>query len=364
MSSLLKFCVKHGLSPSIKAGGYGTAGWSINGDVVIDLSKLNDIGIEVPSPIGGFTGLRNTPFTSGKGKEKEKVLNLTDNVSDPSDLMEEAETSISTGKRRRSPEPPANERFEPSTGLPRDPLVAKFLNVAEIPRPAIRRRLNLPKGEEPEDDVDVMNVMDVDARLRQSSSSGGSSIPSENSGSGSGSDTPSHSKDSSTAATSPSEIYPDSPKGKSDDSGLVDIIDSVITTSGRGETESTPRAQISSLPSGEDIIESGSFSVRSNDPFGYLSSAKPISNVVSSSSSFQHRSFEQTDFHSSLARPAAQANTSSIPLSIPSPNMLNSSPRREPGSYPDRPSVPSLLSSVSVRQFYRLVKITYVIILI
>jgi len=49
------FCSKHSLSPSVKAGGYGTAGWSIGGDIIIDVSKLTEIDIEVPKEDGSFT---------------------------------------------------------------------------------------------------------------------------------------------------------------------------------------------------------------------------------------------------------------------------------------------------------------------
>ena len=65
------FCNKHGLSPSVKAGGYGTAGWAINGDVVIDLSKLQDIDIEPPQEGGGgYTSLRDTVLSINKGKAR------------------------------------------------------------------------------------------------------------------------------------------------------------------------------------------------------------------------------------------------------------------------------------------------------
>jgi hypothetical protein len=65
------FCNKHGLSPSIKAGGYGTGGWAINGDVVINLSKIQDIDIEAPQQEGGgYTSLRDTVLSTNKGKAR------------------------------------------------------------------------------------------------------------------------------------------------------------------------------------------------------------------------------------------------------------------------------------------------------
>jgi hypothetical protein len=65
------FCKKHGLSPSVKAGGYGTGGWAINGDVVIDLSKIQDIDIEPPQRGGDeYTSLRDTAQSVNKGKAR------------------------------------------------------------------------------------------------------------------------------------------------------------------------------------------------------------------------------------------------------------------------------------------------------
>lgn len=65
---VLKICVKNNISPSIRAGGYGTAGWAVNGDIVIDLSEINDIQIEEPSPSGSFTSLKDSVYhAKGKG---------------------------------------------------------------------------------------------------------------------------------------------------------------------------------------------------------------------------------------------------------------------------------------------------------
>ncbi len=68
---IIIFCNKHGLSPSVKAGGYGTGGWAINGDVVIDLSKIQDIDIEPPQQgSGGYTSLRDIALSINKGKAR------------------------------------------------------------------------------------------------------------------------------------------------------------------------------------------------------------------------------------------------------------------------------------------------------
>lgn len=63
------FCKKHGLSPSIKAGGYGTAGWAIGGDIIVDLSKIVGVDIEPPNADGSYTSLKDSILANGKGKE-------------------------------------------------------------------------------------------------------------------------------------------------------------------------------------------------------------------------------------------------------------------------------------------------------
>ncbi|KAG6878286.1 hypothetical protein C0992_008293 [Termitomyces sp. T32_za158] len=80
ISKTVVFCNKHGLSPSIKAGGYGTAGWAIGGDVIVDLSKIVGVGIEPPNADGSYTSLKDSIFANGS---------------------REAASSTSSGKRRR-----------------------------------------------------------------------------------------------------------------------------------------------------------------------------------------------------------------------------------------------------------------------
>ncbi|KAI9441747.1 hypothetical protein H4582DRAFT_2110489 [Lactarius indigo] len=77
---IILFCNKHELSPSVKAGGYGTGGWAINGDIVIDLSRIQDMDIEPPQPCGGgYTSLRDTIQSADKGKARvgDPVLDLS-----------------------------------------------------------------------------------------------------------------------------------------------------------------------------------------------------------------------------------------------------------------------------------------------
>ncbi|KAH7883348.1 hypothetical protein F5I97DRAFT_229261 [Phlebopus sp. FC_14] len=68
VSAIILFCKKHLLSPSIKAGGYGTAGWAVGGDIIVNLHRITQIEIEAPTESGGFTSIRDMPPHGSKGK--------------------------------------------------------------------------------------------------------------------------------------------------------------------------------------------------------------------------------------------------------------------------------------------------------
>lgn len=116
------------MSPSVKAGGYGTAGWAIGGDVIIDMSKLVGVNIEPPQPGGGYTSLRDlaAPGSKGKGKAGSSTTN-----------------AATSGKRRRDED--SELRSYDSASV----VVASFLRApgipseaAEMPSPSNRRRLD------------------------------------------------------------------------------------------------------------------------------------------------------------------------------------------------------------------------------
>ncbi|KAN0062702.1 hypothetical protein ACQY0O_004897 [Thecaphora frezii] len=48
ISVLIRFCNQHKLSPSIRSGGFATAGWAIQGDLIIDTCKMNDVRFTLP----------------------------------------------------------------------------------------------------------------------------------------------------------------------------------------------------------------------------------------------------------------------------------------------------------------------------
>ncbi|XP_006461325.1 hypothetical protein AGABI2DRAFT_185602 [Agaricus bisporus var. bisporus H97] len=125
VSKVVLFCNKHSLSLSVKAGGYGTAGWAIGGDIIIDLSKLIEVDIEVPQEDGKFTSLKDVAPANSKGKKP--VGSATGN----------------TGKRRHEEDAQLRHYDNASRR------VADFLRGPDLPSltdsleppPSVRRRL-------------------------------------------------------------------------------------------------------------------------------------------------------------------------------------------------------------------------------
>lgn len=128
---VILFCRKHSFSASIKAGGYGTAGWAVGGDIIIDVCNINDIDLEPPAADGSFTSIRDMPLVSSKGKVRAGPP-LIDRPVD-----------VSSAKRRRE-----EDKELRSYDLASE-IVANFLHpggpsapFADRP-PVTRRRLNL-----------------------------------------------------------------------------------------------------------------------------------------------------------------------------------------------------------------------------
>lgn len=48
ISTTVGLCYRHGLQLSVKSGGFATAGWSTQGDVVIDTKRMDDILLRIP----------------------------------------------------------------------------------------------------------------------------------------------------------------------------------------------------------------------------------------------------------------------------------------------------------------------------
>ncbi|KAH8828095.1 hypothetical protein DL96DRAFT_1463438 [Flagelloscypha sp. PMI_526] len=69
VSDTVLFCTRHSLSLCVKSGGYGIAGWAVNGDVVIDMSRINGISVEPPGESGTFTSLKDESWTTFRPPE-------------------------------------------------------------------------------------------------------------------------------------------------------------------------------------------------------------------------------------------------------------------------------------------------------
>ncbi|KAH8110449.1 hypothetical protein DFH11DRAFT_1730360 [Phellopilus nigrolimitatus] len=273
ISLVLKFCIKHGLFPSIKAGGYGTAGWSINGDIVVDLSELSGIDIETPSPDGGSTSLRDLPPPGAKGKGRIGGL-----VNTPALNLETPSAPFANpGKRRRSPEAALE------TVLPRNPLVDNFLRFGDLPSPNVRRRLDNSL----DSSTNRQTPADAENMSRQSSSSSDSATITS----------PGDTTSPSTAVTSPSLVDGE------DDSKLDDARSPAGLYDRRSTVESLIFPELSA-PAPEPAVPPPSFSVRSEDPFGYLSAAP------SPASSRPQRGYEQPIYQPSASSSSVSANSS------------------------------------------------------
>lgn len=164
---IIKICVKHGLYPSIKAGGYGTAGHSICGDIVLDLRKIDGVEIEPPQFSGGFISLKDMlpPSSKGKGKIEPESIPATPGVlagsiSTPLEPLRISGTPQASGplKRTRSP----TSQYPYDYGLPRNETISALLHHDEMEMlpPNSRRRFDR--------ELDVAPV--GDAMSRQSSS--------------------------------------------------------------------------------------------------------------------------------------------------------------------------------------------------
>lgn len=110
VSAVVLFCRKHGLSPSVKAGGYATAGWSIAGNIIIDLSMMRECDIEPPveDAEGGkdWTPLASMPppGSKGKGRARQPIDSIVDSpvpVETSTLPADEAKESVMAGVKRR-----------------------------------------------------------------------------------------------------------------------------------------------------------------------------------------------------------------------------------------------------------------------
>jgi len=119
---------EHSLSPSVKAGGYGIAGWAVAGDVIIDTSKLVGVEIERPRSGGGYTSLRDIAPAVNEGEGHDRL----------------SEADVSANGKRRRDDDDRLRFYDSASGV-----VAGFLHgpplppdVLDVPSPSVRRRFD------------------------------------------------------------------------------------------------------------------------------------------------------------------------------------------------------------------------------
>ncbi|TCD69583.1 hypothetical protein EIP91_007005 [Steccherinum ochraceum] len=119
VSAIVRFCSQHQLSPSVKAGGYGIAGWAVAGDIVVDMSMIKDVDIEAPIPAADgtvvtWTRLKDMPEPGSKGKGRA-VASQADASSSANASTYMAQplqdsTRVSTKRPREQEEVPDNSQ--------------------------------------------------------------------------------------------------------------------------------------------------------------------------------------------------------------------------------------------------------------
>ncbi|KAG8776694.1 hypothetical protein FRC12_000779 [Ceratobasidium sp. 428] len=118
VSEIVKFCAQYNLSPSVKSGGYGTHGWAVEGDIIIDMRLIAQITIERPladPDKPDWTSLRDSPHVpvadpdTLKGKGRMPSTLVYPNVY-PSGVGPPSIHAPFTEPRRRS----TDEAFPPS----------------------------------------------------------------------------------------------------------------------------------------------------------------------------------------------------------------------------------------------------------
>ncbi|KAF5366015.1 hypothetical protein D9758_006712 [Tetrapyrgos nigripes] len=130
VSKIIIFCNKYSFSPSVKAGGFGTAGWAVGGDVVIDLSQLTGVEIEVPGEDDSYTSLRDMAPPNSKGKKSVTQAQRIDTSG----------SSQPSNKRRREEDPAT---LYDSASRVVNAFLHPHLSIHDDqPSPSIRRRID------------------------------------------------------------------------------------------------------------------------------------------------------------------------------------------------------------------------------
>ena len=201
VSAIVRFCAKHQLSPSVRAGGYGIAGWAVAGDVIIDMGMIKDVDIEAPIHTDDgvtWTKLQDMPEPGSKGKGRA-VLPTTHQLSSAS--ASASQSSLQDASRTNTKRPREEDAAEqiprpigPVRGFGYNPWTA-FDAASEVTGgflrgPAFAREegetpreppMNRPRLHSPEPDQSNLQAPPLDQRQSSSGSelsSGGSALDS------------------------------------------------------------------------------------------------------------------------------------------------------------------------------------------
>lgn len=106
------FCRKHDLELSVKSGGYGTHGWAVAGQVIVDLSLMSAIAVSLPdSPQSPLPPLRSMKLSINKHHERSDAIRnpsgqVTSVVSDPKGKGKEQGNGAGDGPEAGMASPP------------------------------------------------------------------------------------------------------------------------------------------------------------------------------------------------------------------------------------------------------------------
>lgn len=296
---------------SVKSGGYGTAGWAINGDIVIDLQILKGVDIEEPRLDGSYIGLRDmlVPWSKGKDKARNHAMTSSSQSSFAPDMV----TQSGSRKRERSPDAYIG-------GLPRNARVADFLvqthgNSFDLPSPSIRRRID-PNGYFHPSRLPLEATVPELSHVNSSEST--KSNDTENSSALGSAPSMDFSPPTSTEGDKQSNPSPDFDVRNTDVDGghpqpggvLQDYLPAEAEATYReyrsveanfssieAHTQLARRSHVSNLPS----LTLPKVGLRSEDPFGYLSSS--TSRPSSSSLSHNPAAYVQPSYQRSMTNP-------------------------------------------------------------
>ncbi|EIN06442.1 hypothetical protein PUNSTDRAFT_121659 [Punctularia strigosozonata HHB-11173 SS5] len=280
VSKVVSFCAKYGLSPSVKAGGYGTAGWAVAGDVVLDLSRLDDLDIEPPLPepevkmdgdteakgrrLRDWTSLHEIAAGGSKGKAKGGRPTLS---SDIASVPAKRQRSPSTPGVSRSvgsvtPVPPPPEELMRLPASSRGILPASSATEIFLAGPPLPPRARYAQDAR----IDPASVRDVEPTTRGPWGMAGADDP-----------RPSSRRRLTESPTGPGSVMSmDDPFGYMDSgpprpTSRPSMLGSPMRTSSDGSNRPPGRARALPSPSSSAAVNPDA------DPFGYMSDAPVVS---------------------------------------------------------------------------------------